>query len=171
MADWLNIGKIVNTHGIKGEVRVISKTDFPEQRYKINHELFAFDPKKTEPRKLTIETYRRHKNFDLLKFKEISSVNDAEFLRDTMLKVPSDDLAELGEDEFYFHQIIGCEVQTNNGDVIGKVKEILTPGANDVWVVKGKKGEILIPYIKDVVKQINIENKVIVIEPMEGLLD
>ena len=76
------------------------------------------------------------------------------------------------ENEFYFHQIIGCEVFDENDKNLGEIIDILTPGANDVWVIKGENGkEILIPYIEDVVKKIDITSKKVNIEVMEGLID
>lgn len=105
-------------------------------------------------------------------FKEMPSLNEVEHLRNMVIKVPEEDLGELEEDEFYFHEIIGHEVVSEDGELIGTVKEILTPGANDVWVVarKGKK-DALIPYIASVVKDININEKKIKIHVMEGLID
>ncbi|MED3561383.1 ribosome maturation factor RimM [Bacillus xiapuensis] len=171
MQKWFNVGKIVNTHGIRGEVRVISKTDFPNERYKTGNVLYLFLPKASEPIELTVKSHRTHKNFDLLTFEGLENINDVEKFRDGILKVPESQLGELEEDEFYFHEIIGCLVATTEGKEIGKVTEILTPGANDVWVVKGKGGkEILIPYIQDVVKKVDKKEKVILIKPMEGLL-
>lgn len=171
MEKWFNVGKVVNTHGIKGEVRVISKTDFPEERYKAGNKLYLFLPKSTEPLELTVQNHRTHKNFDLLTFEGYEDINLVEKFRDGILKVPESQLTELEEDEYYFHEIIGCRVLLPSGEEIGKISEILTPGANDVWVVKSESGqEILIPYIEDVVKQVDVENKTVTIEPMEGLL-
>lgn len=171
MEKWFNVGKIVNTQGIKGEVRVISTTDFPEKRYKKGNNLFLFLPKVVTPIQLTIKSHRRHKNFDLLLFEGYENINDAEKLRDGILKVPESQLGELDEGEFYFHEIIGCLVFTKHGEEVGKITEILTPGANDVWVVKGKNGkEVLIPYIDDVVKKVDVKEKIILIDPIEGLL-
>ncbi|MDQ0198573.1 ribosome maturation factor RimM [Neobacillus ginsengisoli] len=170
MEKWFNVGKIVNTHGIRGEVRVISRTDFPEERYKVGNVLNLFLPKSNTPIELTIKNHRSHKNFELLTFEGLENINDVEKFRDGILKVPESQLGDLEEDEFYFHEIIGCHVVTVNGEEIGKITEILTPGANDVWVVKGKGGkELLIPYIHDVVKKVDVKEKVIVIDPMEGL--
>jgi len=171
MEKWFNVGKIVNTQGIKGEVRVISKTDFPEKRYKPGNVLYLFMPDANSPIELTVKSHRTHKNFELLSFEGYPSINDVEKLRDGILKVPEAQLESLEKDEFYYHEIIGCLVATTTGEEIGIVKEILSPGANDVWVVKGKGGkEILIPYIHDVVKKVDVKEKVILIEPMEGLL-
>ncbi|WP_019152810.1 ribosome maturation factor RimM [Robertmurraya massiliosenegalensis] len=171
MEKWFNVGKIVNTHGIKGEVRVISRTDFAEERYTPGNPLYLFMPDAKEPVKLIVATHRVHKNFDLLTFKGYENVNEVEAMKGGILKIQESQLTELEEDEFYFHEIIGCHVFTTDGEEIGKVREILTPGANDVWVVKGKGGkDILIPYIEQVVKKVDVKEQVILIEPMEGLL-
>ncbi|GIN70496.1 ribosome maturation factor RimM [Bacillus sp. J14TS2] len=172
MEKWFNVGKIVNTHGIRGEVRVIATTDFPEQRFAIGQQLHLFLPKNPSPLQLTIKSHRKHKNFDLLSFTGYNNINDVEHWKNAILKVSEDQLAALPEGEFYFHEIIGCTVLDENRKPIGIVKEILTPGANDVWVVKSDEGkEYLIPYIQDVVEEISIDNKEIFIHPIEGLLD
>ncbi|MEC1409644.1 ribosome maturation factor RimM [Bacillus safensis] len=170
--EWLNVGKIVNTHGVRGEVRVVSKTDFPEERYKKGSVLYIFKQGQSEPLKVTVASHRQHKQFDLLTFEEINSLNEAEHLKESILKVEKEHLGSLDEGEFYFHQIIGCEVYDEEDKLIGQIKEILTPGANDVWVVgrKGKK-DSLIPYIPSVVKKIDISSKTVHIEVMEGLID
>ncbi|QRY38650.1 ribosome maturation factor RimM [Bacillus sp. PDNC022] len=170
--EWLNVGKIVNTHGVRGEVRVVSKTDFPEERYKKGSVLYIFKQGQSEPLKVTVASHRQHKQFDLLTFEEINSLNEAEHLKESILKVEKENLGSLDEGEFYFHQIIGCDVYDEEDKLIGQIKEILTPGANDVWVIgrKGKK-DALIPYIPSVVKNIDISSKTVHIEVMEGLID
>ena len=171
MEKWFNVGKIVNTHGLKGEVRVISRTDFPEERFQLGNQLFLFMTEENPPIKLTIKSQRKHKNFELLIFEGYEDVNQVDRFKDGMLKIPESQLEELSNDEFYFHEILDCLVCTTQGEEIGKVIDILTPGANDVWVVKGKSGkEVLIPYIEQVVKKVDIKEKVILIDPMEGLL-
>lgn len=171
LGKWFNVGKIVNTHGIKGEIRVISKTDFAEERYAPGNKLYLFMPDIDEPVELTVNSHRVHKNFDLLTFEGYENVNEVEKMKGGILKIREDQLTELEEDEFYFHEIIGCLVFTTKGEEIGKIREILTPGANDVWVVKGKGGkDILIPYIEQIVKKVDVKEKIVLIEPMEGLL-
>jgi 16S rRNA processing protein RimM len=171
MENWFNVGKIVNTHGVKGEVKVVSSTDFPEERYQKGNTLHLFLPEKKEPLSLIVEKHRTHKNFDLLTFEGYNDINQVEQFKEGILKIQEDQLQELEEGEYYYHEIIGCKVTTIQGEEVGLVKEILSPGANDVWVVKGEKGkEHLIPFIEDVVKKVDIEKGLIVIEPMEGLL-
>lgn len=171
LTEYLNVGKIVNTHGIRGEVRVISQTDFPEERYQPGAELVLFRDQK-EPLQLTVASHRKHKNFDLLTFAGYPNINDVEAFRDGILKVSIANLSDLAENEYYYHEIIGLTVVEEDGTVMGKIKEILSPGANDVWVVqrKGQK-DALLPYIESVVKAINLEEGTVVVEIPEGLLD
>ncbi|EIJ81522.1 16S rRNA-processing protein RimM [Bacillus methanolicus PB1] len=171
MVKWFNVGKIVNTHGLKGEVRIISITDFADERYKPGNTLFLFMPDLKEPLELVVNSHRKHKNFDLLTFKGYESISDVEKMKGGILKISENQLSPLEEGEYYFHEIIGCLVFTTSGEEIGIIKEILTPGSNDVWVVKDKDGkEILIPYIDEVVKKVDVKEKIVLIKPMEGLL-
>lgn len=169
---WFNVGKIVNTHGIRGEVRVISKTDFADERYQPGNTLYIFKEGSQEPIKVVVESHRVHKNFDLLTFEGMHSIQDVEQFKGSLLRVDENQLSELDEGEYYFHEIIGCKVYTDDGEEIGTIREILATGANDVWVVKRKAGkDLLIPYIDEIVKDIDIDEKKIIITPMEGLLD
>ncbi|MGX6961286.1 ribosome maturation factor RimM [Vagococcus xieshaowenii] len=171
MTEFLNVGKIVNTQGIKGEVRVISRTDFAKKRYKVGNQLFLFQENK-EPITLIVKSHRQHKNFDILSFENHPNINDVEKYREGILKIKKEDAQRLPKNEFYFHEIIGCEVFDENQVLLGKIKEILQPGANDVWVIqrKGQK-DALIPYIESVVKLVDIKNQRVEVEIPEGLLD
>lgn len=165
-----DVGKIVNTHGVRGEVRVMRITDF-EERFAIGETLYLIKENES-PLALTIAGHRKHKQFDLLRFKGLDNMNDVEFFKGAHLKITKDQLTELAEGEYYHYEIIDCMMYTIKGEEIGKVIEVLSPGANDVWVVKSSTGkEVLIPFIKNVVKEINVEEKRVIIEPMEGLLD
>lgn len=172
MTEYLNVGKIVNTQGLKGEVRVISQTDFPELRYKKGTTLTLFQDKK-EPIELVIKSHRKNKNFDIVSFEEHPNINDVEKYREGILKVAKDTLTELPQDEFYYHEIIGLTViDKETKEEIGKIKEILSPGANDVWVVQRvKKKDVLLPYIDSVVKLVDKEKGIVEVEIPEGLID
>ncbi|AXN40516.1 ribosome maturation factor RimM [Peribacillus butanolivorans] len=172
MENWFNVGKVVNTHGLLGEVRVISSTDFPEKRFKVGNTLYLFRETEKKPLPLIIRSHRNHKNFNLLTFENYYNVGQVEAFRNGVLKIKEAQLGKLDEGEFYFHEIIGCSVFTDEGVEIGEIIEVLTPGANDVWVIKkaGSK-DILIPYIDQIVKEVDISAKKVIITPMEGLLD
>ena len=170
MTNYYKVGKIVNTHGIRGEVRVISTTD-TEERYQVGEQLFLFREKQ-DVLPLTIASYRRHKNFDLLSFEGYPNINDVESFRDGILKISEKQLRELDEHEYYYHEIIGLTVVDEDDKEIGKITEILSPGANDVWVVKRKgQKDALIPYIESVVKDIDLTEGIVHVEIPEGLLD
>ncbi len=168
---WFNVGKIVNTHGIKGEVRVISRTHFPEERYAVGSRLALFMPESKTPTYLTVESHRQHKNFDLLTFENHFGIQEVEKYRDGILMISEKELGELDDNEFYYHEIVGCTVFTTDGVELGQVSEILETGANDVWTVTPKTGkQHYIPYIEEIVKEIDIDEKKIIIDPMDGLL-
>lgn len=173
MMEYLNVGKIVNTQGLKGEVRVVSQTDFAEERYKKGNVLYLFQ-EGLAPIELVIKSHRKHKSFDVVSFEGHPSINDVEKYRDGILKISVEEIGELEDNAFYYHEIIGSEVFDEAGDKIGVIKEILSPGANDVWVIKqnqpGKK-DILIPYIESVVLAVDKENKKVIVEIPEGLVD
>jgi len=165
-----NIGKVVNTHGINGEMKIHRITDF-EERFEVGAVVYAILENKS-PVQLTISSHRQHKGFDLLKFEGYTNINDIEHLKGSYLKISEDQLTDLHDGEYYYFEIIGCSVYTTEGEKLGEVKEILSPGANDVWVVAREKSkDLLIPYIENVVKEIDTKMKEIIIEPMEGLLD
>ncbi|SDB88405.1 16S rRNA processing protein RimM [Pelagirhabdus alkalitolerans] len=170
MTHYYNVGKIVNTHGIKGEVKVVRITDF-EDRFTPGNRLYLFSNDTSEPIELTIKHHRVHKGFDMLSFEGYESINEVEPLKDSLLKIHQSEQSELEEHSYYYHQIIGCDVQTIDQEHIGTVSDVLSPGANDVWVVKPAKGkDILIPYIEDVVIEVDLEKQLITIDPIEGLL-
>lgn len=171
VSDFYTVGKLVNTQGVRGEVRIISETDFPEERYRKGQVLYLFHPSFPQPKLLTVASSRSHKNFYILSFEGITSINEVEKFKGGVLKVGAEDRGELDEGEFYFQDIIGCEVFTDEGERLGVVKEILQPGANDVWVVKPDKGrDILLPYIEPVVREINVADKRITVHLLPGLI-
>ena len=92
MTKWFNVGKIVNTHGVKGEIRVVSRTDFPEERYKVGNTLYISNEKGGEPFPVKITSHRQHKTFDLLTFEGYGNVNEVEQFKGSLLKVPEDQL-------------------------------------------------------------------------------
>ena len=169
--NYFNVGKIVNTQGLQGEMRVLSVTDFAEERFKKGNRLALFDKKDQFVMDVEIASHRKVKNFDIIKFKGMYHINDIEKFRDFSLKVAEEDLSDLEDGEFYYHEIIGLEVYENDV-LLGTIKEILQPGANDVWVVKRKgKRDLLLPYIPPVVLGIDIEQGRVDVEILEGLDD
>lgn len=167
----LTVGIIANTHGIRGELKVVPKTDFPAERFAKNARLLLFPADGQQPFEVDVEKSRDQKTVYIIKFKQYNNINEVEKYKGSLLKVSLADQIEQEDDAFYFHEIIGCTVVDEEIGELGKVVDILTPGANDVWVVKRAKGaDVLIPYIKQVVLDVNVKEKVIKVQLMEGLL-
>ncbi|NGM81317.1 ribosome maturation factor RimM [Paenibacillus sp. 7124] len=169
----LTVGKLVNTHGIRGEIKVLSRTDFPEVRFAPGSKLIIIPEDGKGRIEVIVEAAREHKGMYIVKLKGFSDINQIEKYKGSLIKVTEGERVELPENEYYFHDIIGCEVFTEEeGNApLGVIAEILTPGANDVWVVKRPKGQdILIPVIDDVVLDVDVPNKRVKIQLMEGLL-
>ncbi len=161
------VGKIVNTQGIKGVVRVIPMTD-DIKRFELLKKIYVSDK---VDELYEIESVGYHKQFVLLKFKGIDDMTTAELkLKNKMLKIDDIDALPLEEDEFYIRDLIGCTVITTEGETLGKIVDILFTGANDVYVVKTDDKDVLIPATKNCVKNIDIENSEITIELLKGLI-
>lgn len=168
------VGKIVNTQALRGEVRVMATTDFPEERFKIGATLAIFNGDKLVEI-VEVDGHRLHKNFNLLHFKGKDNINDVEKFKGFDLKVAGTEREadELDENEFYYDDIIGLEVYTTGEIYLGKVREITSLPSNDVWAIQrpNKGKDILIPYIEDIVLEIDLDNNRVVIDPMDGLID
>ena len=168
------VGKIVNTQALRGEVRVMATTDFPEERFKIGATLAIFNGDKLVEM-VEVDGHRLHKNFNLLHFKGKDNINDVEKFKGFDLKVAGTEREadELDENEFYYDDIIGVEVYTTDEIYLGKVREITSLPSNDVWAIQrpNKGKDILIPYIEDIVLEIDLDDNRVVIDPMDGLID
>ena len=169
--NYFNVGKIVNTQGLQGEMRVLSVTDFAEERFEKGSVLALFDDKDQFIRDVTIVSHRRQKNFDIIKFEGMNHINVIEKYKGFSLKVAEENLSDLQEGEFYYHEIIGLDVY-EEGSFIGTIKEILQPGANDVWVVKRKgRQDLLLPYIPSVILDVDTKAGRVAVSLLEGLDD
>lgn len=165
------VGEIVNIHGIRGELKIIPHTHFAEQRFAKGSKLVIVTPNGGKA-DVTVQTSRLHKKSYIVSFKEFSNINEVEKFKGSLLKIDEEYQDELEEDEYYYHEIIGCMAVTEEGEELGEIIEILTPGANDVWVIKRPKGkQLLIPVIDDVVLEVDVDNKKVIVSLMEGLLD
>ena len=168
----LTVGKVVNTHGIRGELKVWPETDFPGERFRPGAELWLVAPDESQAIPHVVAGARPQKNLFLVKFREYDNINQVERFKGWKLKVPAENRVKLAPNEYYFHDIIGCSVVSESGENIGVVTEILRPGANDVWVVRRPGGKLAyLPYIADVVLNVDVEGRRVTISVLEGLLE
>jgi len=165
----ISVGKVVATHGIKGEIKVIPLTDFPN-RFRPGTRLIA--EKGDCITNVTVTRARSQGKQIIIKLAEINDVQLAEKLCGSVLKVEPWEVEPLPEGRYYHFQIIDCKVISTGGVFLGRVTDILTTGANDVYVVQSSnEKEILIPALKTVVKQVNTDKKEIIVELPPGLID
>lgn len=167
----LNVGKVANTHGIRGELKVWPQTDFPDVRFRSGSRLLLVPPEAGEPLEVVVQSSREHSNVFIVKLKGFDNINEVEKFKGWELKVEGADRVELEEGEYYVRDIVGCAVVTDEGEELGTITDILSPGANDVWVVKRPKGkDLLLPVIDDVVLDVDVAARLVKVHLMEGLL-
>jgi len=169
VAERIVIGKIVSAHGIKGEVKVYPWTDDTDRFGLLKEVLIVKDE---VVRTVHIVSARTHKNVVILALREFNSVNEAQELAGWNVEIEHKDLLPLPEGRYYIFQLVGLKVRTLDGQELGVLSEVLQTGANDVYVVKGPGGkEVLIPALKSVVKQIDLDAQQVLIDPLPGLLE
>ncbi len=165
--EYFEIGQIVNTFGIKGQVKVTPFTD-DIHRFDELKKVILEKNKKVQEREIEEVTY--HKNMVLIKFKGIEDINMAETLRNSYLKIKREDAKELPEDTYYIADLLGLAVYTEDGEYLGKVDDIYSTKANDVYVVKDEEGkQILLPGTKEVIQKVDLEKETITVHLLEGL--
>ncbi len=169
MEKYLEIGQIVNTFGIKGQVKIVPFTD-DITRFDELKEIYV--EKKNELKLFQIEQVNYKKNMVILKLKGIETVEEAEKLRNCYLKIDRKDAKKLPKDTYFIVDLLGLDVYTDEGKLLGKVDDIYNAGSSDIYVVKDEIGkQILLPAIKDVLKEVDLENKKIIVHLIKGLVD
>jgi 16S rRNA processing protein RimM len=159
------VARVRRPFGVRGEVLLEALTDFPGR---LAQSVRLYLGEKRRP--MDVESLRRHGRDLVLRLREIRSRDAAEGLRSELICIRVDDLPPLPEGEYYPHQIEGLQVFTEQGGALGRVKEILKTGANDVYVVQGEKGEILLPAIPQVIREVRPEEGRMIVRLMEGLI-
>ena len=161
--EFITIGKILAPRGIKGKLKVEVLTDFPQRFAPCSAVYIDRQP-------ATIESTEWHKGKAVIKLDTVNSIENAQRLRGKLLEIHHSQSYPLPEGQYYQFQLIGLEVWTTQGELLGNITEILSAESNDNYVVSGAKGEILIPTIDDVVKSVDLDRGRITIEVIEGLL-
>jgi len=160
---FIIVGRVVAPWGVRGEVKVEVMTDFPDR-------LSALEEVHIDGYPVSIEKSRWHKGKVIIKLATVDSIEAAERLRGRFLEIPQSRLRPLPQDQYYQFQLMGLEVWTTDGKLLGQIADILPTGSNDVYVVHGEQGELLIPAIEGVVKSVELETGRVIVELIEGLL-
>ncbi len=166
----LILGEILRPHGIRGELRMRILTDYPERIGKMESVYLGTDPD-GKVTTYTVESMRMNAPYALLKLKGIDDRNTADRLRQLMVMIDLEHAVPLEAGEFYLYELIGVEVFTESGELLGNLTEVLETGANDVYVVKGSRyGEVLIPVSGETIIKTDIAAKQVIVRLPEGLL-
>ena len=157
MQDYLHVGKIINVHGIRGEVKVLPLTDDPERFFSLDK---VYVKKNDSFYPLTVSKVRIHKNHILILFNEVFNRDQAEELKGYFMAIERKDAIKLSENQYFIGDLIGIEVYSIKNEKIGRIKDILQTGPTDIYVIQTEAKEILVPALKEIFREIDIENKV-----------
>lgn len=160
----VTVGRVVREWGLRGEV-IVQPLTFDPKRFSELKEVTVQVKNRIEQKK--IGSVRLHKNNLLITFSGCETPEDARRYRGALIKIKESESPKLPDGVYYHYQIIGLNVYAINGEYLGKIKSILETGSNDVYIVRGEDREYLIPAIKDVVKEIDLESKKMIVKPME----
>lgn len=166
--DFISVGEIIKAQGIRGEVKVIPHTDNLERYGQIRRVFFKDS---AGWRELKIQSFRPFNGFVLMKFFGIDDLTAANSLGRGLIMIPRSERPELEDGRYYYDQIKGLKVFTVEGKYLGAIVKIMETGANDVYIVKDGPREILIPALKSVIKEIDLKQTRMLVEPLPGLLE
>jgi 16S rRNA processing protein RimM len=168
--DYLIVGEVLRPHGIRGELRVRILTDYPERIGNLEAVYLGTDPEGAVTR-WGVEHMRMHQAYGLLKLRGIDDRSTADRLRDLFVMVDFAHAVPLEEGEFYLYELIGLRVETESGEALGTILEVMETGANDVYIVDSPQhGEILIPVTDETIVKTDVAAGVVVVRLPEGLL-
>jgi len=165
----LLVGKVIRPHGLEGLLRIWSYAQSERSFLNAGTVFLKLDPEETHG--YTVISIRPHKNVFLMELDGLSSIEEAEQCRGAEIFIRKDTLKRENEDEYFWFELIGLRVFLNTGRYVGTLRDILTTGSNDIYVVRDGKTESMIPAIHDVVEEIDLENNRMIISEIEGLFD
>ena len=168
-APLISLGRLVNTHGVRGELRLLPHA-FPCLTLQPGLTVFLQDAQE-QLYTHRVDGVRRRAPFVIVKLTGVDSIEHAETLRDMTVAVEETILPPLEDGEFYYYQVIGLTVRTTTGTDIGEIVKVFFSGGHDIWVVRQGEKEYLIPVIEDIVRSIDIPGRQAIIDPLEGLLE
>lgn len=168
MEELLQVGVVTQTHGIRGEVKVFPTTD-DAGRFRDLKKVFLDTGREKLP--LEIQGVKFFKQFVIVKFKGLDTINEVERFRRCPLLVPREDAVPLEEDEYYIADMIGMRVETEDGKAFGTLKDVMETGANDVYVIDSiSHGEVLVPAIKECIRKVDVAEGKMTVHLMDGLV-
>ncbi|NVY96988.1 ribosome maturation factor RimM [Lactobacillus sp. DCY120] len=170
--NYLRVGRIINTHGLKGELKIQVITDSPQERFAPQTRLYLHQPQGSTYLPVEVQKARPQLKFWLVQLNQITDLTTAEKYKNWELMIVQADLPPLSEKQYYYHQILGITVYDQKRGYLGKVQDIMALGPNDVWVVQDQVGsEILIPILPTVLLQVDVQEQTAQVALPAGLID
>ena len=166
--NYLEIGIITRFQGNKGEVRVKATTDIPERFLDLD---FVYLKRGDELKELEIDYIRFHKQFVIIKFFDVDSIDEAEKLKNYQVLIDESEKYLLPEDNYYVTDLIDCEVYLESGKYLGNLIDVVDTLGADIFLVKGQEKEYMLPASREMILEIDLENKKIIVDPIPGILD
>jgi 16S rRNA processing protein RimM len=168
---YLLLGEILRPHGVQGELRMRILTDHPERITQLEKVYIGSDPNVTEATSYRVQHMRPHQGYGLLKLRGVDDRNQADLFRELFVMVALEDAVPLEEGEYYLYQLIGLNVQTEDGQLLGTLTDVLETGANDVYIVDSPQyGEVLIPVSDKTIIKTDVDNGIVIVHLPEGLI-
>lgn len=169
MKEFLQVGEIINTHGLAGEVKVFPTTDDPKRFKKLKEVILQI---RGSRQTLEITQVKFFKNLVILKFRGMDRIEDVLNLKGGQLYVPRNMAVPLQKDEYFIADLIGMEVCLENGEVLGTLTDVIQTGANDVYQVQSERyGEVLIPAIHDCILDVDVKSGRMTVNLLDGILE
>jgi len=163
-----DIGIVVKPQGIRGELRVLPTTDDPT-RFALLDEVFLQRKNAASVEKFTLLSSRLQKGVVILTFAEVTDRSTAEALVGAVLQIPDEWALPLDTDEYYVRDLIGCTAADENGGILGEITQVLSTGANDVYIIRAEGDAFMVPAIKDVVRAVDLPARRVTLRLMEGM--
>lgn len=164
--DFLIVGKIIRPHGVRGDVTMMIITDYPDRLHDFET---LYVGQTYQPHR--VASLRRHRDAMLLRFEGFADRDSVEIFRNQFVYVGRADAAPLEEGEYYFYQLENIRVVTDDGEELGRLVDYIETGANDVYIVRGPRGDLLLPVIPEVIVRVDIEARVMTVHLLEGLIE
>ena len=164
MTDFLAVGRVLRPHGVRGELLIASLTDFPEHLSE-HKTIYLGEP----PVPHALAGVRIHRGQFIIRLADCHSREAADAYREQLVQIEAELAAPLAPGLYYHHQLLGLAVYTEEGEHLGELVEVLETGANDVYVVKGPQGELLLPVIADVIRSVDLEARRLTVQLLDGL--
>jgi 16S rRNA processing protein RimM len=167
--EFIRIGKVANTHGIHGHLKIVSESDYRNVYLKKGNTVYFETKREAIP--MVVKNSKEHKGNMIVLFENVNNINDVEKYQGAYVSIDAEHLIAPNEDEFYHFELVGLDVFLEDGKHIGKVTKIMETGANDVLYIEGDRDPVLIPFLNQFVPTVDLENEKIIITPIEGMIE